>query len=309
MERARRVAAGGAFALAALCGSPAAAAAQDPAPQVVASDSLVEVRLRDGSLLFGRVVEAAGTRVVLVTEGGARVELDRGQIASVQPLRGELRDGVVWEDDPNATRLFFGPTGRTIAAGRGYLGVYELFFPFVAFAPTDAILLAAGTPVVPDFMGEVLYFAPKVRVLSRAGVDASVGALVLVAANEEDLGTVGILYGAGTLGEPNRAVTVGAGWAFSNEEIDNNPVFMLGGEQRVGRRVKLMTENHLFLYDESLYDPSQPEAVGTRTRATALLSGGVRLFGERLSADLGLGAYVGEDTGCCLPLVNFVYSF
>lgn len=27
------------------------------------------------------------------------------------------------------------------------------------------------------------------------------------------------------------------------------------------------------------------------------------------SADAGLGAAVGEDAGCCIPLVNFVYTF
>ena len=40
-----------------------------------------------------------------------------------------------------------------------------------------------------------------------------------------------------------------------------------------------------------------------------LVAGGIRFFGERLSADAGLGFAVGEDSGCCIPVVNFVYSF
>lgn len=41
-----------------------------------------------------------------------------------------------------------------------------------------------------------------------------------------------------------------------------------------------------------------------------LVVGGVRFFGERLSADAGLGfALDGGDASCCLPVVNFVYSF
>jgi hypothetical protein len=68
---------------------------------------------------------------------------------------------------------------------------------------------------------------------------------------------------------------------------------MVGGESRIGRRTKFLTENYFL--------PS--EGVGA-------LSGGVRFFGERLSADFGLGVAFGDgDTACCLPLVNFVYSF
>jgi hypothetical protein len=40
------------------------------------------------------------------------------------------------------------------------------------------------------------------------------------------------------------------------------------------------------------------------------VSGGVRFFGERLSADAGVGLLIERsDVTCCLPLVNFVYSF
>jgi len=42
----------------------------------------------------------------------------------------------------------------------------------------------------------------------------------------------------------------------------------------------------------------------------ALVSGGLRFFGERLSADFGIGAAFGDtEAACCLPLVNFVYTF
>jgi hypothetical protein len=68
---------------------------------------------------------------------------------------------------------------------------------------------------------------------------------------------------------------------------------MVGGESRISRRLKFLTENY--------FVPSE---------GAALLSGGVRFFGERLSADFGIGAAFGDgDNACCLPLVNFVYSF
>lgn len=41
-----------------------------------------------------------------------------------------------------------------------------------------------------------------------------------------------------------------------------------------------------------------------------LVSGGLRFFGERLSADVGIGALLSsQETQGPFPLVNFVYTF
>ena len=43
-----------------------------PAPSSVPADSIREVRLRDGSILYGKVVEETPERVVIVTASGTR---------------------------------------------------------------------------------------------------------------------------------------------------------------------------------------------------------------------------------------------
>ena len=57
----------------------ASAAAAKPVPR----DTVVEVRLRDGSVLYGRVVEESPERIVLVTVAGVRLELPRAQVGGV----------------------------------------------------------------------------------------------------------------------------------------------------------------------------------------------------------------------------------
>lgn len=263
-------------------------------PQVVeVGDETVEVRLADGSVLYGRITGVEGDRITLVTTAGARIELERAQIRSLSYPAGRMRDGAFWEEDPHATRLFFAPTGRSLAAGEGYVGVYELFFPFVTYGVTDAFTVAAGTPIVPGAIGEFAYLGPKLRIVDRARTQLSLGAF----AGIFEGGTAGLLYGVGTFGDRDNALTAGAGWAFyageGGSEMSERPLIMVGGETRVGRRLKLLTENY-FVPGES----------------AAVISGGVRLWGERLSADAGLGAIVDEGcSGCVFPLVNFVYSF
>ena len=66
---------------------------------------------------------------------------------------------------------------------------------------------------------------------------------------------------------------------------------MVGGEHRVSRRMKLITENYAF-------------------KRGAILSAGVRFLGEQLSADLGVFTPVtGEDIFVLAPIVNFVWTF
>jgi hypothetical protein len=275
---------------------PDRAAAQGTDTVAVAQDSVFEIRLTDGSVLFGRIIEDLGERVVLQTQSGATITLDRAQIVSMSLVQGRMVNGQVWPNDPHATRLFFGPTARAIERGEGYFGVYELFFPFVSYGLTDRFTISAGTPIVPEAIGEIFYLAPKYEVIRTGNTSAAVGVLALFATSALEGGSVGLLYGVGTFGSPDGALTVGATVPFvagsDDGDIGHDPAFMLGGEARLTRRTKFITENYLF------------------PKHGALVSGGVRFFGERLSADFGMGAAFGDgETGCCLPLVNFIYSF
>jgi hypothetical protein len=277
--------------------------AQAPA-RLAVGDTLYEVRLTTGESYVGQVVAVSGDQVTLRTASGVRVQFAQGQVASVRVAEGRVVDGAFWGEDPNLTRLMFAPTGRTVRAGEGYVGVFELFFPFVSVGITDWLTLSGGTPIVPEAIGQAFYLAPKARVLSTDRLDVSAGVLALFdLGDSDDFSPLGIFYGVGTWGTPDRAVTAGVGWGFAGDDVANRPVFLLGGESRASRRIKLMTENYLISFREHEYNREV-------TRFAGMASGGVRIIGERLSADAGLGFFLSsDDTFCCLPLVNFVYNF
>jgi hypothetical protein len=263
-------------------------------PTVAVSDTVVEIRLTDGSILFGRIASVDGDRITIASESGARTELNRAQIATIKPTLSRLVNGERWNDDPNTTRLFFGPTGRAIGRGEGYFAVYELLMPFLSYGVSDRLSLSGGTPIIPLAMGEVFYFAPKLTIVSQPGIDLATGVLAFFAPNENE--SVGLLYGVGTFGSRDNAFTIGLGLPFITGEGDNfadRTVLMLGGEARMSQRTKFISESY-FVPGES----------------GGIITGGFRFFGERLSADAGLGMIVGDgETACCLPIVNFVYAF
>jgi hypothetical protein len=286
--------------------SPSTAHAQDTTQRVVrdstqpgARDSVVEVRLRDGSVLYGRILAQDSIHFVLRTIGGTEVKVQRDLLASMRVARGRLVNGEYWAPDPNGTRLFFTSTGRALGRGEGYISTYFLIFPFVAYGVTDRFTIAGGTPIIPDAIGRAFYLAPKLTLHETPRSSFAVGALSFALTDRISDGTFGLLYGVGTWGDRDNAVTAGAGWGYQwgngNSSASNAPVIVLGGETRVSRRVKLVTENWIYAGSGS---------VG------GLFSGGVRFIGDRLSADLGvIGVGGADDVGCCLPIVNFVWNF
>ncbi len=269
-----------------LCARPA------PAPAQESTNAVQQVRLTDGSTFYGTLTEEGdSTRVVLAS--GGEIVVPKNRVSEVRSVSGQVKDGEFWRDDPNLTRLFFSPTARTLPRGRGYLAAYELLFPFAAQGVSDSFLIAGGTPLFwsDDFdSSRVYYLAPKLRVLSTGRTDIAVGAFHFQQVGASpDNASFGALYAAITQGTPDRALTLAVGLGYDDDGLVDEPVVMAGGEARVSRTIKLVTENY--------FGPG----------GTALLAFGPRFFGERLSADLALGIVVDEGDAWTFPIVNFVY--
>jgi len=249
-----------------------------------------ELTLKDGTRAIGRVEQVDGERVVFRTISGTVIETSASQISSLRTIEGRRVGGTFYRADPNPTRLFFGPTGRGVPAGGGYVGVYEVVFPFVQVGLTDRISIGGGTPLIfGEGSAHPFWITPKVQVLAGGRTQAALGVMHFLNVGD---GNLGIAYGAVTHGSTDSALTVGAGYAYvrSSGEIDGAGVLMLGGEHRVSRRIKVISENYIFT-------------------GLGLASVGVRFIGERLSADVGLVVPLGAEERVVFPIVNFVWQF
>lgn len=262
-------------------------------PQVMSAQqaaTLHELVLRDGTRLVGTIESETPDRVVIRTPGGTLVEVRRSEIVSLTQARGQLRAGEFLRADANPTRLFFGPTGRSIKQGEVYVGVYELFLPFVQVGITDRLSIGGGTPLFFGGGGDrPFWITPKLQLHNTGRVATSIGAMHFL--NIDDI-NLGIAYAATTVGTTNDAVTVGVGWAYANTNSNNEGavVAMLGGERRISPRLKLITENYVF-------------------NGGGILSGGIRFLGDSLSTDVGLFVPLGAGDAIALPIVNFVWKF
>lgn len=256
-----------------------------PAPEVTQ-----ELELNDGSSVIGRVESITGSRFVFRSIAGVEMTVDAVAVRSLKPFTGRVVNGELWREDPNTTRLFFGPTGRSLKKGEAYFGVYEVLLPFVQVGITDRLSIGAGTPLVFGDFERPFWVTPKFQVARRGSTTAAIGVMHFFNVDDASLG---IAYGAVTQGSNDSAATLGLGYSYARTGNDaaGSAVVMLGGEHRVSRRIKLVTENYAF-------------------KGGGFASGGVRFFGEKLSADFGLMVplFSGEDF-ILLPIINIVRKF
>ncbi len=287
------------LALAAVIGLTAVSTARPLAAQeapAAAAEPTYQVRLRDGSVLYGRIVERTDSTLVVVTGSGARIALQTIQVARVTLVRADAA-GRAQTPDPNPTRLLFAPTARPLPKGEGYVASYFFFLPMVGYGVTDRLVLAGGTPILPDAIGRIWYLAPKFTLVDADQTSVAIGVLSFFSTESSANNSVGILYAASTFGSTDNAVTLGAGWGYAridgSADISNRPTLLLGGERRVSPSFKLVAETYSFVG-------------GGDSDAIWALS--VRILGERLAADLGVAGLTANG-GCCLPVVDVVYSF
>lgn len=287
--------------------APVRAAAQAKGARFIrVPDSAVVqiVKLADGSTLVGRFSDVSAEPLRFETSTGT-ASVQRSNIREVREVRRTaLRNGSYWPDDPNPTRLFFGPTARSLPKGEADFSDTYVFLLSGAYGLGSNAQIGGGFSVLPlnDFSDNIFFLTAKVGVQPTRGVNLAVGGLLgQVGGFGSNLGGddgagVGAFYGVGTFGNGNHALTAGAIFPYAAGDLGNDPIILVGGETRLGRRIKLVTENYF-------------TGGGGFDQVVGLFSYGVRLFGEKMSVSLAFWNSTEGGIFPGLPYVDFVIRF
>jgi hypothetical protein len=280
-----------------LCPVRATGTAVEPQPsfskidlRVPASHEIQRLTLTDGSTLYGSVESIADDSITFRTIAKSVLTISRSNIRDLRVISGHLVAGELWPRDPQQTRLLFGPTGRSLARGDAYAGLYYFHVPFVQVGVTDQFSIGGGSPILLTLLtGEFGgWLTPKLQVAASDRVQTAIGAIATIGPGPD----VGLIYGVSTIGGADRSATIGLGYGYRGV---SGLVVMAGAEARTSRRVKWMTENWL-----------TPDGKG-------FFGGGFRLLGERFSADVGVMLVVDRDdphmSVLALPVFGVAWHF
>jgi len=254
---------------------------------------MVRIETKSGQVFRGIIEKQTVEAITLQTRNGLILTIPRENITKIEAIGEDEISSKYSYKDPNDTRLFFAPTARTLKQGQGYFSDYELFFPSFGVGAFDFLTIGGGITIFPGSDFQLYYVAPKIRLLHMGKLDVAAGTVYMNATTNEGFGG-GIAWGLATYGTSDLAATVGLGWGYSGEDISDSPVVMLGGEARVSQSIKLLSE--AWLFPNSDYNP---------------IIFGIRFFGRRLAADLGMIYVTGTKTSGWpfFPWVGFAYNF
>jgi hypothetical protein len=262
---------------------PARSEAQPPAPTA----TLVDVVLQDGSHIVGYVVSDDRNSLVLKTVGGADVIVPRDRVRSIAAAAGTVVGGEFRRDDALASKLFLGPTGRSLRRGEGYFAIDSVLLPVFQVGITDRLSFGVGKPFW--VFTPVFWVTPKFQLYRGESTSVATGVLHLVV---PDFGVGGVGYVVATRGTRDDAVTIGGGWLYGRdadgEDAGGAPLLIIGGEHRTGRRSKVVTESYVF-------------------RDGAIATVGGRFIGETFSFEAGVIVPIAGGSAFPGPFFNFIW--
>jgi hypothetical protein len=189
------------------------------------------------------------------------------------------------------TRLFLGPTARMLPPGDGYFVLYGGLVPAFQIGVTERVSIGAGS-----FFGIEgnFWVTPKVQVMRRGATSASAALIQVIVPGE---GSMGFAFGSVTRDTASGGVTVGIGAAFTHGWDDDDdwaaggPLFMVGGDRRLSRRVVFVSENYIVAGNG------------------AMLMNGIRASWTRFSLDAAATVLVGGNSLAAGPALNLSWRF
>ncbi len=256
--------------------------------------NFTRIDLVNGEEYTGIVEDYRDTCFIIRDTSGIEMKIPQNKILGFKKLRGNVVNGSLQKFDPNRTKLFLAPTARSLNAGEGYLSDYMIFFPFVAVGISDFAIISGGVSLIPGAENQLVYGNLKFTLFPKDNIGVSTGLFYMTVFSYS---AGGVVYGIATIGSDDKAITLGLGNGFTGENgFSENPIIIAGGEIRLSNDVKIISENWI---------PTNGD--------DALLSFGLRFFGEHVAGDFGLitnSSLLSESRGFpFIPWLGFTYNF
>lgn len=285
----------------------------------------IVVTLKNGKTFIGNVASSEKTHISILTVNNKTVRIAKDSIDGIirfdnlssrqqkqllnstvdlsvkNPVQYTQSDTTVKEyiEDLKLSRLVLFPSARPMNPWQGYVQLNELFFPFAALSIYQLFVIGGGASVIPGYKDQIIYFSARVtpyhyKNLFVAGGVFYVNSTKNAFSSEFYKNGVALGYGMFTYGDGDKSITAGLGYNLRNEYGPNKPVLIIGGDFRIARNLKIITENWI---------PPQSDDV--------VSSLGLRFLGKHGSGDFVLIRRISQHykPSEFIPYFNYTYNF
>jgi hypothetical protein len=257
--------------------------------QTKSESKIYHIETVDGNSYNGEILTSDSTKILFKAEKLGEITVYRTYIKKMTPLKYfQVKNNKYWLENPQSTRYFISPNGYGLKGGEGYYQNIWVMMNSVAIGLNDYISVGGG--VIPLFLiaggptplwGTIKVSIPVTKDKFNLGAGVLAGG-VISGSEFDNSASYGIFYGTATFGSRDNNLSLGAGYAFTNESHTSSPIINFDGMIRIGPHGYLISENYLFT---------------DVTPFSMLLSVGGRSIFNSGGLDYGLVFPVGMDTG------------
>lgn len=261
-------------------------------------DQTVLIKLNDSSTFIGEILESNDSTLI-VKSNAAKIEIKKNNIASITQIdKKKIENGQYYFDNPQSNRYLFSASAfnqkkreseyKTFY-GLGHQYSYGLTDQFSFGIGTEIITLVSGTPLMfinaklgGIKLADKLYF----------GASGLIGFIFEDQFESSNQLLVGVASALLTYGDEDSNLTVGLNLSVEGELDIESPLFSISGQQRISRRLALISENWV-----------NPQ--------NFIFSYGVRFMGEKICFDLVFinNKEFFDDIPTGIPSIAFAYKF
>jgi len=277
-------------------------AAQHVYSQIEEELNLVKIETTDGNEFIGTISSEDSEKLVLKTENLGEITILRADIKTqINVDEEQIKDGILWFENPQATRYFWAPNAYGLKKGEGYYQNIYVFWNQVSYGITDYITIGGG--IIPTFLfgaATPVFLTPKVSIPVVKDKFNIGGGMLLgtVLGDVSDDISFGIAYGLSTFGSRDSNISISLGYGYAGGDWANSPLINVSGMKRTSKRFYILSENYYIkANDESLAVIS----VGGRwiIKKAALDF----LLVRPIAKDLDMGSFI------AVPLLGFTIPF
>ena len=234
-----------------------------------------QVQTKDGNEFVGLLVFEDENEIHLLTEAFGEIRVLRSNILRMVKVdEKNIREGLLWPDNPQSTRYFWAPNGYGLEKGESYYQNILVLYNQATFGLTNHFSLSAG--MLPLFLFRAgvtpVWVVPKLSFpLEEDKINLGAGAFLGSLLGEQE--SFGILFGSLTLGSRDKNISFSMGWGYAGSDWANSPLINVGVLLRAGPKGYFISENYF---------------VPAGDLSGALLSLGGRSIIRRVGLDYGL---------------------
>jgi hypothetical protein len=260
---------------------------------------MVNIKLRDGTKLKGKIIQNDGKNYLIQTENLGTLSIPAINVVATEQVADISLPTGEWNEQLRNTDYLLSPNGFNLKEGEWrYTNTY-IYYNAFGVGVTDNLSVNVG--FIP--IASIFTFNGKLSFEPSQNFHVAVNGNYITSGSSFTNISAGTLGAVATFGTNSKNFSLGATWGIGNGGIfTNKPIIQLSGISRVSNKVAITMDNFLTTDDRTTYNSNGVYYNTTSSKQiVGILTYGIRILWTRSLLDVGLISALNSGSNYYVP--------